>query len=189
MRQKRTLGIAVHPASALCCAHSRVRPTGKSPVYYWYACFQKSWALLLSFPSLVDTKSSQGHNASRAPTIACAPNRILLHCSRRSQSSLLPLARRHSSTDAGNLPGKPNPLTLGHLTTSSHLQPDRLPLSWLKNAHMPYPMSSRRACQPSSDPYETRNQPKRRATTIVTRPGCKGKRPETPKPSPEALTT
>jgi len=41
-----------------------------------------------------DTNSPQGHNASRARLIAYAPIRVLLHCSRRSQSPLLPLARQ-----------------------------------------------------------------------------------------------
>ena len=35
---------------------------------------------------------------------------------------------RHSSTDAGNIPGKHNPLTLRHLATYPRPQPDRLPL-------------------------------------------------------------
>ena len=137
MRQKRTLGIAAHPAIALCCAQSRVRPTGNTPVYYWYACFLKTGALRPGFQLPGDTKSSQGHNPSRAPTIACAPNRILLHCSRRSQSSLLPLARRQSSTDAGNLPGKPNPLTLRHLNQAFIPLPECLALLWPTDAYVP----------------------------------------------------
>ena len=118
-RQNRDLGIAAHPASALDCAQSReASATGEARQRYLCASGQivdQRSLTCRSRETRIARKDAMPHE--RGP-IACAPIRILLHCSRRSQSSLLPLARQplvNSSTATQLTPG--NLLTLRHLTT------------------------------------------------------------------------
>src|SRR5208337_5140799 len=95
------MGIAAHPASAQ-KAHDRGNKATVNPVY-------NSGAPRADLPSNSPSAKAETHekparhNTSRARLIACAPIRILLFCSRRSQSSLLPLARQPLTTSTDSL--------------------------------------------------------------------------------------
>ena len=92
-------------------------------------------------------KGPRGQTSSRARPIACAPIRILLQCSRRSQSSLLPLARQPLATRQGD---PPIPLTLRHLTNARCPPPERLALPTPTDPCVPIRYSQDAPARPAS---------------------------------------
>jgi hypothetical protein len=86
-----------------------------------------------------DTNSPRGRNASRAWLIACAPIRILLRCSRRSQSSLLPRFASHSPFVNEPSLTEGNPLTLSHSIVTLYPPPVCLALPRQTNVYVPLP--------------------------------------------------
>jgi len=171
---------AAHPASALDCAQSRKnRHTGESPTKK-FVC--RRWIMPERHETrqLRDTKSPRGRNASRAWLVAYAPtefsNPVLADPKARFCRSLATRQRDSSLTPGypGAFPG--NPLTLRHLIQAliPHARVLGTPLAYRRlRALLPIPDTSR-----SDLPIPAkRNDPERRATSIVARPGfpCKSR--------------
>ena len=166
-----------HPASALDCAQLRNANATGNPVEDICVRSEEVHCIKPRQTQSGDTNSPQGRNASRARLIACAPIRILLHCSRRSQNSLLPRLASHSSLVNNVLTlTRGKPLTLRHLTIHDRVPARVLGSALASDACVPHHLFSRTRRQaPLHFPEQTGMGRKDAQRTIVARPGrsCK----------------